>query len=255
MESKEFIKNKSGASGFFNLGLNIVLLVLTIVLTSNMVKNDVTEGYVMLFVSVMSLLWILHLIGFTIVQPNKSAVLTFFGVYSGTIKKNGFFWVNPFYGKKKLSLRARNLDVEPIKVNDKNGNPVMIGLVLVWKIADTYKACFEIESEVLQVVAKGQSNTTEIGLKGYEEFVRVQSDAALRKIAGLYAYDQSRQDERLTLRSGVEEINDKLEKNLANASPCRYPRGGSPHQLPGLRFGNCQRHVEAPAGRCHYCRS
>ena len=215
MESNEFIKNTSGASGFFNLALNIVLLVLTIVLSSGMVNNDVNEVFIALFLSIMSLLWILHLIGFLIVQPNKSAVLTFFGVYSGTIKKNGFFWINPFYGKRKLSLRARNLDVEPIKVNDKNGNPVMIGLVLVWKIADTYKACFEIESEVQQVVAKGQTTTTEIGLKGYEEFVRVQSDAALRKIAGLYAYDHIEdKDERLTLRSGGEEINDKLEEEL-----------------------------------------
>ncbi|HOQ58524.1 MAG TPA: SPFH domain-containing protein [Bacteroidales bacterium] len=90
-----------------------------------MVNNNVKEGYLALFISVMCLVWILHLIGFLIVQPNKSAVLTFFGVYSGTIKKNGFFWVNPFYGKRKLSLRARNLDVEPIKVNDKNGNPVI----------------------------------------------------------------------------------------------------------------------------------
>ena len=113
-------------------------------------------------------------------------------LYRGTVTDNGFFWVNPFYSTRKLSLRARNMDVAPIKVNDKNGNPIMIGLVLVWKIKNTYKACFD-----------------------YDNFVNVQSDAALRKVAGMYAYDNiDHHSEELTLRSGGEEINDRLEKEL-----------------------------------------
>jgi len=143
------------------------------------------------------------------VQPNESQVLTFFGKYSGTVKQNGFFWVNPFYSKQKLSLRAKNMDVEPIKVNDKNGNPIMIGLVLVWKISDTYKACFEVDSDFK--VSENAISTS----KNFDPFVRVQSDAALRKLAGLYAYDNmDRNDEGVTLRSGGDEINERLEAEL-----------------------------------------
>jgi regulator of protease activity HflC (stomatin/prohibitin superfamily) len=123
--------------------------------------------------------------------------LVLFGKYKGTVKDNGFFWVNPFYVKKKMTLRSRNLDVEPIKVNDKTGNPVMIGQVIVWKIVDTYKASFNIAG------------------KSYEHFVRVQSDSALRYVAGMYAYDDSiNEGEDLTLRSGRQELNDILEKQL-----------------------------------------
>ena len=97
--------------------------------------------------------------GFVIVNPNESSVLVLFGAYKGTIKDNGFWWVNPFFAKKKISLRARNLDSEPIKVNDKIGNPVMIGVVLVWKVANTYKAAFDVDD--------------------YEHFVTIQSEAAI----------------------------------------------------------------------------
>ena len=146
-----------------------------------------------------------------IVQPNESRVLTFFGKYSGTVKQNGFFWTNPFYSKEKLSLRAKNMDVEPIKVNDKNGNPIMIGLVLVWKINDTYKACFEVDSDVRSTITENSMKS----VKSFDSFVRVQSDAALRKVAGMYAYDNmDRDDEEVTLRSGGEEINDRLEAEL-----------------------------------------
>ena len=126
---------------------------------------------------------------------------------------NGFFWVNPFYSTRKLSLRARNMDVAPIKVNDKNGNPIMIGLVLVWKIKNTYKACFDIEVGNTTTVDKNGNKTTHDN--GYDNFVNVQSDAALRKVAGMYAYDNiDHHSEELTLRSGGEEINDRLEKEL-----------------------------------------
>ena len=143
--------------------------------------------------------------------------MVFFGEYKGTFKNTGFFWVNPFMNKKKLSLRARNLDVEPIKVNDKIGNPILIGLVLVWKLKDTYKAMFEIDAQTM-ADSKG-TGTASVSVAGrmnaFEDFVRVQSDAALRQVAGQYAYDDNKHDtNELTLRGGGEEINDQLERQL-----------------------------------------
>ncbi len=133
--------------------------------------------------------------GFIVVNPNESAVLILFGKYMGTIKRNGFFWTNPFYQKKRISLRARNFNSEPIKVNDKVGNPIMIGLVLVWRVKDTYKASFEVDE--------------------YEHFVVVQSDAALRKLAGMFPYDNfEHEEEEITLRAGGEVVNHKLENEL-----------------------------------------
>ena len=144
---------------------------------------------------VLSVLFVFTLIGLTIVYPNGSCVMVLFGAYKGTIRDNGFFWVNPFYIKRRVSLRARNFDSEPIKVNDKLGNPIKIGFVLVWKVAETYKAVFEVDD--------------------YQHFVLVQSDAALRKLAGLYPYDNLEDHEAvMTLRSGGEEVNDELEKEI-----------------------------------------
>jgi len=147
-------------------------------------------GTILIFVD------ILLLGGLMVVNPNESMVMVLFGAYRGTVKKNGFWWNIPFYSRKKISLRARNFDSEPIKVNDKNGNPIKIGLVLVWKVEDTYKAAF--------------------GVDNYEHFVLVQSDAALRKLAGLYPYDNwEGHDQEMTLRSGGEEVNDELEKEIS----------------------------------------
>lgn len=157
-------------------------------------------------------------IGFFIVEPNEARVMLFFGKYHGTIKENGFFWVNPFYVKSKLTLRARNLDADPIKVNDKRGNPVMIGQVVVWRVVDTYKASFDIDNmaktnNTAGAIGGGHSVTEK--MKAYEYFVKVQSDAALRLVAGMFSYDNAEnEDEKLTLRSGGEEINDILEKQL-----------------------------------------
>jgi len=135
------------------------------------------------------------LFGLLIVNPNESAVMVLFGDYRGTIKENGFFWVNPFFVRKKISLRARNFDSQPIKVNDKVGNPIMIGLVLVWKVENTFKAAFEVDE--------------------YEHFVVVQSEAALRKLAGMYPYDNFGDEEaEITLRSGVDDVNHKLDDEL-----------------------------------------
>lgn len=135
-------------------------------------------------------------IGFIIVNPNESAVLILFGAYKGTIKSYGFFWANPFYIKRKISLRAHNFDSDPIKVNDKLGNPIKIGVVLVWKVDETFRAAFQVDD--------------------FKHFVLVQSEAALRKIAGAYPYDNFEdEDADLTLRSGGESINDELEKEIS----------------------------------------
>ncbi|GHT16359.1 hypothetical protein FACS189426_24240 [Bacteroidia bacterium] len=166
---------------------------------------------VLLFI-INCLLWI----GFITVEPNEVRVMVFFGKYEGTIKTNGFFFVNPFYSKTKLTLRARNMDAEPIKVNDKKGNPIMIGQVVVWRVIDTYKASFDIDNTAKTNVGQaGVVNSVNEKMKAYENFVKVQSDAALRFVAGMFAYDTSEnEDEKLTLRSGGEDINDILEKQL-----------------------------------------
>ncbi len=203
---------KAWNNGFLHLFINFALLAATILFTVLLVGNR-HDGLGATVCCVGSILWVLHLIGFMIIQPNIARVLIFFGKYRGTVTDNGFFWVNPFYSTRKLSLRARNMDVAPIKVNDKNGNPIMIGLVLVWKIKNTYKACFDIEVGSTTTVDKNGNKTTHDN--GYDNFVNVQSDAALRKVAGMYAYDNiDHHSEELTLRSGGEEINDRLEKEL-----------------------------------------
>src|SRR5574344_1223061 len=157
--------------------------------------------------------------GFLMLEPNEARVLLFFGKYKGTFTKTGYFWVNPFLTSKKLSLRARNLDAEPIKVNDKTGNPVMIGLMLVWKLKDTYKAMFEIDSQTIagdptkngQVVGANVAGV----MPAFENFVKIQSDAALREVAGKYAYDDDNDsDSNITLRDGGTEINQLLEQKL-----------------------------------------
>jgi regulator of protease activity HflC (stomatin/prohibitin superfamily) len=173
------------------------------------------SGYVVLLITIMALggsiagfafqviwlgivaaiLFVFLSIGFTVVNPNESCVMVLFGAYKGTIKENGFFWVNPFFNKRNISLRARNFDSDPIKVNDKVGNPIKIGFVLVWKVANTYQAAFEVDD--------------------YQHFVLVQSDAALRKLAGLYPYDNFEDHESVVaLRSGGEEVNEELEREI-----------------------------------------
>lgn len=152
---------------------------------------------------IISLLWAIAVKGYIMLEPNESMVLVFFGKYSGTFYKVGYHWINPFLTTKKISLRIRNLDVDPIKVNDKVGNPILIGLVLVWKIKDTYRAVFDLDSRGTNINASTQT------------FVAIQSDAALREVAGKYAYDDEHgQEHELTLRGGGEEINDQLEHKL-----------------------------------------
>ncbi len=228
METKEFNRKMTAANnGFLHLFFNLAMLVVLIMVEvgickiDGIINPDTGEPTALLLLPILCgiifvFVYILHLVGFMIVEPNQSRVLTFFGRYSGTVRQNGFFWINPFYGKRRMSLRARNMDVEPIKVNDKNGNPIMIGLVLVWKIVDTYKATFDIDVEAMgaSASASGEQLASKL-LKGYDGFVGVQSDAALRKVAGQYAYDNmDNTNDELTLRGGGEEINDRLEDEL-----------------------------------------
>ena len=153
--------------------------------------------------------------GFIKLEPNEAQALVFFGKYKGTFTRTGFFWVNPFMSKKSVSLRARNLNPEPIKVNDKAGNPVLIGMVLVWKLEDTYKALFEIDSQSLATpLSNGGGNKANLLSRAFENFVRVQSDAALRQVAGCYAYDNADSADELTLRSNADEINERLVNTL-----------------------------------------
>jgi regulator of protease activity HflC (stomatin/prohibitin superfamily) len=157
--------------------------------------------------------------GFFELEPNEARVMVFFGKYKGTFRETGFFWVNPFIAKKKLSLRSRNLDVKPIKVNDKAGNPIMIGLVLVWKLKETYKAMFEIDAQTMASGSGVNAGVQTVGSRmlAFENFVKIQSDAALRQVAGQFAYDDNEIDgDELTLRGGGDEINLRLVSELNN---------------------------------------
>jgi regulator of protease activity HflC (stomatin/prohibitin superfamily) len=184
---------------------------------SNEKNSTPSSGYLMLFVflilfissiaaiflirspwfGLLILLALFLIPGFVLVNPNGSRVLLLFGEYKGTIKKNGLFWVNPFYTKQKISLRARNFDSERLKVNDKLGNPIIISTILVWRVRDTHKAAFDVDN--------------------YENFVRIQTDAAVRELASKYPYDNFADegtDEDITLRSSMTEVNEALEKEL-----------------------------------------
>ena len=167
--------------------------------------------------------------GLMTLEPNQARAMVFFGKYRGTFTRTGFFWVNPFYSKKKVSLRARNINVDPIKVNDRNGNPILVGLILVWKVHDVYKAIFEIDTQTIaaSIAAnskKGDDSGQQAGavdrnsgrMSALESFVRVQSDAALRQVAGNYAYDTlgSEPADTLTLRNGGDTINHELVEKL-----------------------------------------
>lgn len=171
----------------------IMLLVEIILLGIGIMGLIATKSPILLLVVVFA---IVLMPGFFFVTPNGSRVLVLFGAYKGTVKANGFFWVNPFFTKQSISLRARNFDSEKIKVNDKVGNPIQIGVILVWQVKDTFKAAFEVDN--------------------YENFVRIQSDAAVRKLAGMYPYDNFDDDSEMTLRSGHEDVNSALEEYLRN---------------------------------------
>ena len=220
MENQEFKFKGAVLNGFLMLFVNIAVLVVSIymIVDSIIVLNASNGSYGGWQLGLSILLLIVNVImwcGMLQLEPNEARVTTWFGKYSGTFAETGFYWINPFYGTKKVSLRARNLDAEPIKVNDKTGNPVMIGLVLVWKLKDTYKALFEVDSQTMASNPNSVGSDTKGLMKALESFVRVQSDAALRQVAGQYAYDdEDTKPGEPTLRSSADEINQQLEEKL-----------------------------------------
>lgn len=220
MENKEFSFGGTVMNGFLMLFVNFAVLVLSIVgIIYSIIQLDASHGAqggwllggTILLLIVNIIMWC----GLMQLEPNEARVTTWFGKYSGTFTNTGFYWINPFYGTKKVSLRARNLDAEPIKVNDKTGNPVMIGLVLVWKLKDTYKALFEVDSQTMAANPNSVGSDTKGLMNALENFVRVQSDAALRQVAGQYAYDdEDTKAGEPTLRSNADEVNEQLEQKL-----------------------------------------
>lgn len=206
---KEYAFKGAVLSGFLMLFVILVLLVLSGLLFAFPVLGNMS--YVVAPLCIVLSLFLAA--GLVMIEPNNLRVMVFFGKYRGTLRTNGYFWVNPFYSKTKLTARARNLDIPPIKVNDKNGNPIMIGSILVWRIKDTYKCMFEIDSASMVSTVPGQAEPSR--MKAFEEFVAIQCDAALRSLAGHYPYDLlDNQKHEVTLRDGGEEVNDELEKAI-----------------------------------------
>lgn len=218
---KEMIQQEKDFQGFsmsgflMLLGHIVVMPALVVGLALAASKGIIGIGLAATIIVLIGIFWIISMIGYMELEPNQARVLVFFGKYQGTFTKTGFYWVNPFFAKKKLSMRARNLDVEPIKVNDKAGNPIMVGLVLTWKLKDTYKSMFEIDSQTMATSAATGTTTVSSIMKAFENYVKIQSDAALRQVATHYNYDNNEGDaNELTLRSGGEEINEILENTL-----------------------------------------
>jgi len=178
-------------SGFLLLLIVLALLAVSIYFFAGAKNNPLMVGGGIISLVVMFFL----LKGLMIVQPNHSRVLNFFGKYSGTVKDNGLFFINPLYSTHKITLRAHNLQGQTLKVNDKMGNPIMISVILVWKVRDTFKSIFEVDS--------------------YEKFIMIQTDSAVRKLAASYPYDHF-EDERasITLSTDFDEINRTLEKEI-----------------------------------------
>ena len=215
-KNHEYEYSGSVVNGFLMLFVTYIVFPVVLVI-NNSVLIEIFFGLSVLVDVLMFALIIVFSFGFFAQQPNEARVMVFFGKYKGTFRQTGFFWVNPFMNRKRISLRLRNIDVEPIKVNDKSGNPVMIGMVLVWKVEDTYRAVFDVDSEQksLNVTSNDISLNPGNLSSALSRFVGIQSDAALREVASRYAYDETdSHDGEMTLRSGGEEINDLLEHKI-----------------------------------------
>lgn len=207
--SKEYEYGGLCVNGFAMIFFTFILIpaIIASILIWDMESNPVLSVAACI---ILLIIFILGCVGYFVQEPNEARVMIFFGKYAGTCKKVGYYWVNPFLNRRKLSLRIRNMDIEPIKVNDKIGNPVLIGMVLVWKIKDTYKVVFDLDSKSLG------TTSTSINQGALERFVRIQSDAALREVTGHFAYDQtdSSDPEEITLRDGGSTINELLERKI-----------------------------------------
>ena len=193
---------RSAANGFLMFALELGAIALSIFMIARGAMAN--SPAIVLSAILLLLMAIVSLAGFFVVNPNEARVLVLFGNYKGTVKTNGFFWTNPFMVKKRMSLRARNLNGEKIKVNDKAGNPIQIAAVVVWQVEDTYRATFDVEH--------------------FESYVITQCEAAVRHLAGIYPYDtfEDGAEEHMTLRAGAERVSDELEKELGE----RFARAG-----------------------------
>lgn len=221
MENKEFAFQGKTINGILMLVINLLVFLTGIGMFVLACLSEETWQACVCGISsaVLLILSIICICGFILVEPGQARVLLFFGKYRGTFTQPGYYWLNPFISQKKLSLRVRNLDAEPIKVNDKTGNPIMIGMVLVWKLKDTYKAIFEIDT---QTMAEGSVGQAGVGASAAQvmnmlgRFVQIQADAALRQVAGQYAYDDDEDgnSSKKTLRDGSDEINKELETRI-----------------------------------------
>lgn len=223
MKTKEEPFKGVRLNGILMLILNFLLLFVVVYFFVKIISSasNFSGAMVAILAVANSFLLVLNTIfwaGFMMIEPNEARVMVFFGKYKGTVKDNGFFWVNPFFSKQKLTLRARNLDAEPIKVNDKSGNPVLIGVVVVWRLADTYKASFHVDNASMSASPVGATATVRLNEKmlAYQNFVKIQCDAAVRYVAGMYAYDQTgaASEDEMTLRASGDEINQILEAQL-----------------------------------------
>lgn len=224
-ENKETVFNGHVFNGFVMLAVVLLFIPLVVVGMIMLANSGAIESEDALIGTIVGssfaafVIEIILLCGFFELQPNQARVMIFFGQYRGTFRRTGFFWVNPFMTKKKISMRIRNMDIAPIKVNDKVGNPVMIGMVLVWKVRDTYRAVFDVDAADMPAVVGDSKTAANIasgsGLtKALDAFVGIQSDAALREVTGRYAYDEEGSRDEITLRSDGHEINEQLEAKL-----------------------------------------
>jgi regulator of protease activity HflC (stomatin/prohibitin superfamily) len=188
------MKEKQGtvSSGFPML----LVVILVIGVSAFLIVSGIIKGIIPIFVGGIlgEIVGIMLIPGFFTLQPNEAAALIFFGDYRGTVKKSGWHWANPFYIKKKVSQRSRNLNGEKLKVNDEMGNPIEIAAVVVWRVEDTFKALFEVDN--------------------YVDFVRTQSESALRHLAGLYPYDITDGEQQMSLRGGSSEVSEALQNEL-----------------------------------------
>lgn len=199
MDTKLAEKTKEVLPGLGMLLVDILMLLASIgmviwgIIKTNQEASAITIGSIIAG-SLLFIVWCVFTGGFFTLQPNEAAVLILFGEYKGTVKKSGWFFANPFYTKKKISLRSRNLNGEKLKVNDEAGNPIEIAAVVVWRVENTFEAVFDVEN--------------------YIDYVKVQSESAIRHIAGMYPYDITEHENNLSLRGSSEEVSEALKIEL-----------------------------------------